>query len=197
MPRSTDDRRTLDAADLARLLARLNPDRERAAEEYERLRRALIKFFDWRGAWLPEEGADEAIDRLARKLEETHVDDVRSYALGIARLVLLERQRGPAFSSLDAEADARRLHIVAPEAEDERQHDCLERCLREFADAERSLLLRYYEGLRSAKIANRRNLAAALGVSETALRSRVQRLRDRLERCLVGCLGEHGMHSSR
>jgi DNA-directed RNA polymerase specialized sigma24 family protein len=55
----------------------------------------------------------------------------------------------------------------------------------------RSLVLRYYEGERHAKIINRRRLADALGISESALRSRVQRLRDALERCLQRCVADH------
>jgi hypothetical protein len=61
-----EDDRSITAAALARLLARLDPDAERAPLEFERLRRALIRFFDWRGAWPPDECADETLDRLAR-----------------------------------------------------------------------------------------------------------------------------------
>ena len=43
------------------------------------------------------------------------------------------------------------------------------------------------EGERSAKITNRRQMASMLGVTESALRNRVQRLRDRLEDCMQGC----------
>ena len=53
--------------------------------------------------------------------------------------------------------------------------------------ASRSLVLAYYEGERGAKIANRRRLAEALGLSDNALRSRVQRLRDRLQTCIERC----------
>jgi DNA-directed RNA polymerase specialized sigma24 family protein len=66
--------------------------------------------------------------------------------------------------------------------------DCFDRCLAELPADSRSLMLRYYEGERSDKISNRRRLAAALAVSESALRSRVQRLRDRLEQCVQECV---------
>ena len=52
----------------ARLLQRLDPDADRAAAEYEKLRLALEKFFDWRGSRSPDEGADETIDRLVARL---------------------------------------------------------------------------------------------------------------------------------
>src|SRR4030095_8986131 len=58
----------LSARALRLLLARLDPDPDRAGAAYEALRRALVKFFDWRGARVPEEGADETLDRLARQL---------------------------------------------------------------------------------------------------------------------------------
>jgi len=92
----------MSAQGLALLLERLHPDSSAAAQAYERLHRALVRFFDWRGVTPPEECADEVLDRLAHKLEETTmVKDVTKYAHGIARLVALERRRGPAFSSLD------------------------------------------------------------------------------------------------
>ncbi len=188
MEHRTHGARSITAAGLARLLARLHPDVDQAAQEYERLRRALIKFFDWRGAPAPEECADDTIDRLARKLEDTVVDDVRGYAHGIANLVLLERRRQPSFSSIEQEPRAPGLHIAPPDDEDDRVHECFERCLARLPDDGRSLVLHYYEGEGLAKIANRRQLAAALGVSENALRSRVQRLRDRLEQCLRECV---------
>jgi DNA-directed RNA polymerase specialized sigma24 family protein len=189
----TEKTRTLTAVGLDRLLARLHPDKDVAAEEYERLRRTLVKFFDWRGVWPPDECADEAIDRLARRLEDnTAVDDVRNYAHGIARMVLLERRRAPVGASLDAD-----IHITAvapaPAAdEDEPIHDCLESCLAELPAESRTLILDYYQGERRLKIANRRRLADGLSLSENALRSRVQRLRDRLEGCIDGCVSLRG-----
>lgn len=183
------DRRAYRADGFAHLLESLHHDPDQAAHEYERLRRALVKFFDWRGAWPPEECADEVLDRLALKLDTTVVQDVRKYVYGIARLVLLERRRGPAFSSLD-EAPIGATTAVSPPEEDDGLHDCFDRCLAELAEDGRQLLLGYYEGERSAKIANRRRLASVLGVTESALRNRVQRLRDRLEQCVQACTSE-------
>ena len=53
----------------ARLLARLDPDAEKAGEKYRALHQKLVKFFDWHGARYPEEGADETLNRVARKVE--------------------------------------------------------------------------------------------------------------------------------
>ena len=190
------DPRTITADSLARLLRRLHPDPDEAALDYERLRRSLVKFFDWRGIWSPDECADETIDRLARKIHEADVRDVRKYAYGIARLVALERSRGPAFSPVE-ELPAMALATGPEPAPDDgsRLHDCFDRCLAEMPDENRSLILRYYDGERSAKISNRRRLASALGVSDNALRSRVQRLRDRLEECVQACTSTPVSHT--
>lgn len=185
-PPALDDRRSLNAGALARLLAALHADPGEAAEEYERLRRALVKFFDWRGVWPADECADIALDRLALKLQDTDVQDVRKYAYGIARLVALERQRRPSFTPIDDVAP-RRLAVVESSATDT-THDCFDRCLGELSEENRSVLLQYYDGERQAKITNRRRLATLLGLTENALRSRVQRMRDRLEACMRGCV---------
>ncbi len=180
------DRRSLTVRTFTRFLGKLHPDAEEAAHEYERLRRALVKFFDWRGTSAPDECADDVLDRLAHKLDQTVVHDIRKYVRGIARLVALERRRGPAFDALEENS----YTAPAPPAEDEDAvclHDCFDRCLAELSEENRQLILQYYEGERSAKISNRRRLADGLGLTENALRSRVQRLRDRLERCVRSC----------
>jgi DNA-directed RNA polymerase specialized sigma24 family protein len=191
MPRTAPgagDDRTITATGLARLLTRLDSDPDQAAREYERLRRTLVRFFDWRGAWPPEECADVTIDRLARRLEEdTPIEDVRQYALGIARLVLLERQRRGTNAPVESRDD---MHWIPAPAQPEHDPllDCFDRCLSETPSDDRSLLLAYYQGERAAKIANRRRLAARLGVSDNALRSRMRRLRERIEQCVGDCL---------
>jgi DNA-directed RNA polymerase specialized sigma24 family protein len=179
---------------LTRLLARLDPDPERAAEQYEQLRYTLIKFFDWRGVTEPQECADIAIDRIARKLEEGQdIGNISGFAHGVARRVLLEHTRRP---------DARRaeLHDVSVAAADDDSDDplraCFEHCLGQVPDEERQTLLRYYGGDHRARIDSRAVLARELCVSAGALRSRAARLRDRLERCTLQCMQARGIPSS-
>lgn len=177
---------SLTAAGLARLLAALHRDGDAAAAEYERLRRTLVRFFDWRGAWPPEECADDAIDRLARRLDGAPIDDVWSYAIGIARLVLLERRRTPAIVPIEAAGTL--TDAARPlDAADDRLHDCLDGCLGALDADSRLLVLEYYEGETASKIGNRQRLASTLGITSSALRSRIQRIRERLETCVHDC----------
>ena len=191
MARTKDDLQALTGPRFADLLARLHADPGQAGLEYERLRRVLIKFFDWRGASSPDECADDCLDRLARRLSERlQVQDVRSFVLGIARLVLLERRRQPMMSSIDLLPE--RVTAAAPARVDREAplRDCFDRCLSVMSAESRSLVVAYYEGQRDRKVANRRRLGASMGLSENALRSRVQRLRDHLETCVQTCLAE-------
>jgi DNA-directed RNA polymerase specialized sigma24 family protein len=184
--RSTPGERPITADGLARLLERLSANPAEAATRYEHLRLTLEKFFDWHRAWPPEECADETIDRLIRKLSsDIDIADVRGYALGIARLVLLEWQRRPSGLPLQDVATVSAAHGADDEEEPLRL--CLDRCLAALSPESRTLVLDYYVAERRAKIDNRRRLAARFGLSESALRNRVQRVRDRLERCVHAC----------
>jgi len=178
---------------LRALLTRLDPDPATAGEKYEQLRRGLVRVFDWRGVRTPDVCADETIDRVARKLDDgVAVDDVIRFAYGVARLVLLEQGRRPEAreTSLD-EAIAASLASPPDDIEEPegRRQACFERCLATLGADARALILRYYVAANRDRIASRAMLAAELGLSQNALRSRAQRIRNQLERCTNACTG--------
>src|SRR5262245_49127428 len=180
---------TLSAEALSRFLACLDPDSDRAGEKYESLRLTLMKFFDWRGAYFPEELADETINRVIRKIDEGDViRDIPTYCHGVARMVLLERLKGPESRRADFE-ELPPAALVArdPEKQDERQ-DCFERCLKDLPVDSRQLSLEYYGDEKREKSNRRQDMAERLGIPINALRSRAQRIRNRLEKCANGCL---------
>ena len=53
---------------LNELLAWLDPDRERAGQKYEEIRRSLVKIFAWRKCSDPEGMADATINIVAQKI---------------------------------------------------------------------------------------------------------------------------------
>ena len=172
---------------LTKFLACLHVEPEQAGEHYEAIRLALVKFFDWQGAFAPEDLADDVINRVARKIiEGDELRDVPTYCHGVARLVLLEHRK----SFLNRRAEVEEINSFAAPSEttettdaDER-HAHLERCMRELPIESRQLVLRYYQDERRQKIDVRAAMAAQLEIPLNALRSRVQRIRDRLEQCL-------------
>jgi DNA-directed RNA polymerase specialized sigma24 family protein len=166
-----------------KLLEVLDPDRQRAAERYEHVRRSLIRYFDWRGSTSAEKDADDTIDRVARKLDEREVDDVYAYALGVARNVARE--------SLRIQQNERRsLETVSPiatgpeDALSEQRFECFERCLGSLAADKQELILSYYQGDKRTKIASRRRMAERAGIPINRLRIQAHRIRERLETCI-------------
>lgn len=166
------------------LLQQLGSEPEAAAREYEALRARLIAFFDWRGAEAPEALADEALDRLARKLgQHEAIENVRAYLFGVARNVWLEAEKHRARARLAFEAGPRPAWREDDGAGEARIAH-LERCLRELPDEARDLIVRYYRGAGKAHLVERKLLAERLGITYATLKTRAHRIRARLEHCL-------------
>jgi DNA-directed RNA polymerase specialized sigma24 family protein len=185
----TDQEWTLTRSALEKLLGSLSDKPELAAERYEDLRRLLCKFFEWRGASYPEECTDETLNRVARKLEEgVIVQNISSYSYGIARLVFLEWSKGP--DRKQVPLDVLTAAPAAPEqvTEESLELECFDECLKDLSAESREIIVQYYSEDKRAKIDNRNRLAARIGIPINALRSRAQRTRQKLERCIMECL---------
>ena len=182
---------TLSGEALAKFLLCLDSDSERAGAKYESLRLMLMKFFDWRGALFPEECADETINRIIRKIDEgDSIRDIPTYCYGVARIVFLEKLKSPESRRVDFE-ELSPATLVAPGLEErDEKLECFEQCLKELPLESRQLILQYYSNERREKIDGRQALAQRIGIPLNALRSRAQRIRNRLEGCVEGCLGK-------
>ena len=175
----------LSAEAFQRLLAVLDEDQEKAAHAYEQLRRRTMGLLQWWGAPIADDLADRTLDRVARKLEEGAVIDegaLGAYVRGVARMVFYEWSREPRHQDVEP------LQFPAPETTDQEPAAlvCFDGCLASLDEGDRTLVLRYYDDGKPKEV--RRELAAELGMTLTALRIRAHRLRDRLERCVSACL---------
>ena len=175
--------RTLQKTDFDRLLLWLDPNPERAGELYEKIRWRLIAILASRGCRVPEELADEIIDRVARRvadIEVTYVGDKSLYFLGVMNNVHHEYLKRP------------RLSELAPPPEDsavkEQTYMCLDRCVARLAPHAREIIEQYYTADKRAKITLRKRIAAALGISNSNLRLRALRIRAKLQTCIEQCL---------
>src|SRR5262245_13189249 len=168
----------LTSQSLDRLLNVLGPDRERAAEAYDELRRRIVGLMEWWGSNSPDELADETLDRVARKLEEGAVipdGSLGAYVRGVARMIFYEASRRPRMLTVVPERA-----LTSTDNPDEAILSSLDRCLDRLSAADRNLVLRYYGDGKPSD--NRQALAVELGISPTALRVRAHRLRQQLER---------------
>lgn len=177
------------------LLAALAPDRDAAANRYLEIHTNLVRLFEWRGCAAPDEYADEAISRCARKISEgDEIRDVATYCIGIARMLVLEMTRAIPQRTRPIE-EVRELHSPAfdPTAGQEPREQCLEQCLGKLSPENRDLILRYYQGDKGEKIGNRQGLARLFGIPASTLRMRALRLRERLQSCAQDCVNRAGV----
>jgi len=175
-----------------KLLDKLDPDPERAGERYEELRRALMRFFEWRSAPFPEEHTDETLDRLAHKLDEgIDIKNLGAYCYEVARLVFLESLKGHDRKRRSLATYELRDQSMPHTGDDDHRHErrlaCLDGCLRALPPTCRELILDYHHA-GSGAVQRRRVLAERLGLRREVLANRAQRVRNQLELCVAGCL---------
>ena len=170
---------------LEALLAFLDPDRERAGELYETIRRRLVRLFEWRGLSFAEELTDETFNRVARRIAggvEVRSENPYGYFYGVANLVAMEeRRRAARERTVQEQGD---WPAPAPEEEDDPdvRLECLRRCLGKLPEDQRRLVLRYHQ--EQDHIRSRQSLSQELGIPMNALRIRVHRIRRKLEDCV-------------
>src|ERR1041385_2557531 len=171
------------------LLVAFGGDRESAGQKYLEIRNNLTRFFEWRGCAFPEEHADETINRIAKRVAEgEEILNHSGYAMGVARMLLLEINKGrqreqSALAELGAAPD-----VYEPADDDDGRLDCLRNCLQTLSPDNRELILQYYQGEKGAKIQNRKKLIDRLGIPVNTLRMRALRLRERLQGCVEQCM---------
>jgi RNA polymerase sigma factor (sigma-70 family) len=181
-----------------RLLKWLDAGSDSGGERYVEIRRRLARYFDRRNCISPDDLADETLNRVARRLEETNaiVDDTpERYCYIVAKFVFLEYARRTEQRQASLDADTAQLSTVAVRSDaetrdHERLHDCLERCLKKLPAADRELILEYYRGEQREKIETRKELGARLGLTANALTIRACRIRNKLELCVKSCCSE-------
>jgi DNA-directed RNA polymerase specialized sigma24 family protein len=165
------------------LLAWLDPDRDIAGEKYEIIHLKLTKIFARRGCNSPEELADKTIDRVMQKVvqvAQNYVGDPARYFYAVAKKIFLECMR--------PRPDVDPLPQIYYSEYKELRHACLEECLDELEADNKELILRYYQGEKESNIKQRKELADSLGITAETLRTRVQRIKNTLRKCVKDCL---------
>ena len=170
--------------DFDRLLAWLDPDRERAGLAYEKIRWRLITIFAARNCAVPEELADETIDRVARRVSDiagSYTGDKALYFFGVANNIHHEYLKRPPLPEPQSE-------LSEEPSDQERIHNCLEQCLGKLSNDAREMILRYYSLEKRARIDLRQQMADEMGISINTLRLRVLRMKEKLQPCVEKCL---------
>jgi DNA-directed RNA polymerase specialized sigma24 family protein len=185
------EKRDLTKELLDQLLDWLDQNRDRAGQKYELIRSRLIKIFVCRGCIVPEELADETINRVAIKVPQiagTYIGNPLLYFHGVADKIFLEYLRKmPA--PLPIATCRPGVELLPGPCEDvEPRYGCLEQCVERLSVENRKLILVYYGGQGQRKIEMRKELAHQLGIRANALWIRAHRIREVLRKCVGECL---------
>ena len=123
----------------------------------------------------PEDLADETITRVTRKLPQiksSYVGNPANYFYGIAKRVYLEdRRRVPVQKFLPTNSVKEDKELLFQR---------LDYALSKLEQADRELVLSYYQGDGQGKIEHRKALANQMGLSLNTLRLRIYRIRSQL-----------------
>ena len=169
-----------------RLLYWLHPDRELAGQKYEEIRSRLIKILVRRGCNCAEELADEAINRVVKKLDTliaTYAGDPALYFYGVAQNVFMEYVKKKPLPSPVLEQPLK-------ETDPDDDYECLEKCLEQISPESHWLIVEYYQEEKGEKIDHRKALAEQLRITPHGLRMRTHRIKAALKECILDCLGQ-------
>lgn len=166
-------------------LAWLSPNNENAGEEYERLRFRLCTFFSLRHCCFADELADETINRVILKSSEGKIENKAAYCFGVAKNVYRESLRK---ERIHLDIDEVTIAAKAPE-ESSFSSECLDKCLDKLSPESRDLLLDYFSEAKLRKIELHRRISESLKMTQTALRMRVMRSKQKLKICVQECMG--------
>ena len=174
-----------------KLLIALGDNRDSGGEKYLEIRGNLTRFFEWRGCPFPEDHADETFNRMAKKVAEgEEIHNPQGYAMGIARLLLLEIVKGRQKEQTALAELGQASEIYEEQDDGENRLTCLRSCLEGLSSDNRELILQYYQGEKGEKIQNRKKLLERLGIPVNTLRMRALRLRERLQGCMEECMSK-------
>lgn len=162
-------------------------------ERYDRIRQKLLRFFAARRLPNPENLTDETIYRALLSLKSGKIQslELEPYLFKIAAHVAQEEYRRlknyeeqsewpPAIEPIVIQIDRR---------EEEVYLDCLDECKEKLGSEDRELLAQYYAIAQGEdKIKRRQELADRRQISLKALRSRMVRIRRKLEKCIEDCV---------
>ena len=171
-----------------KLLNAFSPDRDEAAQKYERARVKIIRFFEWHSVGPADELTDETFNRVARRIDEGQkIDNLLGYFHGVARIILKEALKKPQPDSLDGELESQQI-VAPPERDPDPREECYYDCLEQLSKERHGLIVEYYQQELREKINRRQRLADRLGIPLNALRIRAHRIRMTLESCITKCL---------
>ncbi len=175
---------SVDQEEFEALLDLFSANREAAGERYERLRRGLLRYFQYRGCQDPSNLVDVTFDRVARRANEfdpSLSERPEQFIYGFAAYIALESKR-----DLGREMPIEGIELLAARELTLGDIDLerLEACLDGLAPADRDLITEYYSADGAERIKLRQSMCGRLNLTPTAIYARISRIRRKLRSCI-------------
>ncbi len=189
--------------DFDKLLDWLSADREKAGEEYENIRRGLVRLFQIKGCANPQDLADKTINRVAAKLSRLDLSKNPKPIFifhGFARNIYREEvspagrkeEQLKTETENDLEQQTRNLFSQADEYA-ARGRECLKDCFQNHEIYDRRLFVKYYCTKTSDRAQSRLDLAKEMNITLNSLQTKVYRMKLSLRDCIKNCLNENNL----
>jgi DNA-directed RNA polymerase specialized sigma24 family protein len=169
------------------LLAALQSATGDGTAEYLKLRRKVVKFFEFNRCQFADDFADVVMDKTADRLyEKGHIENIQGFVYGVARRVLLEVRRKERRRRKMLNGLFHYLQLSPDSYPVEVRHECLMHCLAELPNDRGDLMLRYYE----AGWGEKGGLAAEFNKTDNALAQIIFHTKPKLRNCVENCLAK-------
>lgn len=174
----------------------LNPDPDRAASEYKGLRVLLNSYFKGRSCHDYEGLTDQTIERVVQilpKFGDDLPDNPPRFCFGVAKYILKEYLRNEVNRNGGDPSELSYDPYDPVQAEDKESMDrCLYTCLRKLDKNKRDMFVRYYLVDSQEKAVYHQEMADEMGITITALRLQILRIKEKLRICIKECRGGGG-----
>ena len=169
----------------SRLLTAFSSNQMEAGIAYTKLRDSLVRFFQLKSDFAPDEAADVTLDRVTVKFSQNaEIDDLTKYSFGVARFIFLERLRIANKEKIAAEGFHKDKISPKPEAESDEILP-LRECFERLGSEEKNILQTYFADIPHSKLMEQREqFCIKNNISLNNLRLKIFRLRHRLENCV-------------
>lgn len=188
-----------DAEEYECLLSALDPDPRRASKRYDSLLERLTTIFAAARCRWPEDLADEALRRTARKCTDLrkrgeYMKSVEAFACEVGQYLIKEEWRKPrTVTVIDSLAQTPENDPAEQERRERWLTGCLDPCCRNLSHGDRTFIMEWYGGEPRAAIEHRRKLSERTGISLGTLRVRAHRIRKRIRICMSQRCPEFGL----
>lgn len=179
--------------DFDKLLSWLDEDKETAARKYYSIHRRLVQIFLARKAFPAEELADRVIDVVIKKIDyltEEFKGEPENFFYSVTHNIIREQIRKPVNEELNEKIFQN--DSSKDDVEDNRLK-CIRECVQNLPEKQRILLIKYFKYSKQRKINFHKKMSEELGVDLNHLRTKVYRIKKKVEVCAKNCFQKNNV----